>query len=108
MTTTTQRLDAMDLDDFRRPIHQIALSLTRNEDRLQDFEQEMACHFLTLPPGHTRSWYLTRLCSRVRDYRDRKMIDAPMGDNGRPIPGRRTICVGGLRELDQIHRRQAA
>ncbi|MFO7898089.1 MAG: hypothetical protein R6V58_03400 [Planctomycetota bacterium] len=92
------------LHDFKTSIHRLARSITRDEHTRQDLEQEMACHLLTLGGGQTRAWYRSRLCSRARDYRDRRVIDAPLGNDGRPALDRQTVCVGGLAELDHLAR----
>ncbi len=95
-------------DELGGTIRRLALSITRDEHLRRDLEQEMACHLLTLGGGRTRSWYLSRLASRARDYRDRRAIDAPLGDNGRAMLDRQTVAIGGLAELDRMQRRPAA
>ena len=93
---------------LERDIGRIAARVARNADVRAELRQEMRCCLLTLPPGKSRSFYLRALGRHAANYWGRTIIDAPLSRWGRPILDRRTICVGGLRELDQIHRRQAA
>jgi len=91
-----------------RDLDILAFRLARDPSTKDDLKQEMACYLLTLRPGQTRAWYLSQVGDHAKKYVGRSMIDAPLGPDGRPILTRKVICVGGLRELDQIHRRQAA
>ncbi|MFH1730713.1 MAG: hypothetical protein ABIF82_03550 [Planctomycetota bacterium] len=84
----------------------LAFRLARDPSAKDDLKQEMACHLLTLPPGQTRAWYLSRVGDHAKKHVGRCLIDAPLGPRGRPILERQTVAVGGLRELDHIHRRQ--
>ena len=89
-------------------IRVLALHLTKDESTTADLEQEMACHLLALPPGHTRAWYLSRVGDHARKYLGRCIVDAPLGPSGWPILARRTVAVGGLHELDHLCRQHAA
>jgi hypothetical protein len=95
-------------DAIRRDIDVIACRFAKDETTRQDLRQEMLCHLLALPTGKVRAFYMRSLARRAHTYWERTIVDAPLGPDGRAILERRTICVGGLRELDQIHRRQAA
>ena len=61
-----------------------------------------------LPRGQARKFYARAARRHAALYRARTMIDAPMGDDGWALLDRRTVYVGGLRELDALHRQQAA
>jgi DNA-directed RNA polymerase specialized sigma24 family protein len=86
----------------------VARHLTRDETTRADLVQEMACHLLTLPPGQTRAWYLSRAGDYAKKFLQRRVIDAPLDRRGRPDLTRRTVCVGGLHELDRLHQRRRA
>ena len=105
MTTTqavalTQKLE--------RDIGRIAARVTRNASARADLRQEIRCHLLTLPPDKSRSFYLRALGFHAAKYWGRTIIDAPLSRWGRPILNRRTIAIGGLRELDHAYGRKAA
>ncbi len=87
---------------LNRDIDFLAFNITRAASTRDDLKQEMACLLLTLPPGQTRAWYLSRLGDHARKYWGRRIVDAPLGRNGRPIMERRTTPVGGLAELDRL------
>ena len=89
-------------------INMIANALAHDDASRQDLRQEMKCRLLTLPQGRARRFYLHSLRNAALRHWGRKMIDAPLDRAGRPILERRTRAVGGLVELDCIHRRQSA
>jgi len=95
-------------EQLRPDIRILAVHVAKNRATAADLEQEMACHLLTLPPGQTRAWYLSRIGDHAKKYWGRRMVDAPLGPDGRPILKRQTIAVGGLHELDHLLRRHAA
>ena len=86
----------------------IACGFAADEVTRQDLRQEMLCHLLTLPPGKSRSFYAKSLTRRAYTYWARAIVDAPLGRCSRPILERKTVAVGGLAELDAIHRRLRA
>lgn len=86
----------------------IAFGIARDRADFEDLRQEMWCELLTLPTGHPRRFYLAALRRLALRYWGRSIIDAPLDPSGKPALHRRTICVGGLRELDRLCRREAA
>lgn len=107
MTGSLKQTHAL-LARLRRDIEVVAVHIARDSATKEELAQEMACRLLSLPPGQTRAWYLSRVGDHARKYWARTIIDAPISHKGYPILERRTVCVGGLRELDRIHRRQRA
>lgn len=100
--------DVFPAPDVRREIDVIAARLSKYEDARLDLRQEMVCHLLALPVGQAKRFYARSLQRHATLYYARVLLDAPMGKNGWPILERKTVPVGGLAELDRIHRRQAA
>ena len=92
----------------KRDIDVIACRFAKDETTRQDLRQEMRCHLLTLPPGKGRTFYFRSLSRQAYTYWAHKVLDAPSGPCGRPILERQTVAVGGLAELERIHRRQRA
>ena len=105
--TRANRLSAVRLESLAKDIDVLAFKISRDRSTKEDLKQEMACCLLALPPGQTRAWYLSRLGDHAKKYFGRSILDAPLGKCGRPILERQTVPVGGLAELDRIHRRQA-
>jgi len=93
---------------LQREIEVIAADLASDEHSRADLRQEMWCHLLPLPRRQAKKFYARAARRHAALYRARTMIDAPMGDDGWPILHRQTVTVGGLPELDRIHRRQRA
>ncbi len=91
-----------------RDIDILAFLVARDHADKLDLKQEMACLLLCLPPGQTRAWYLSRVGDHAKKYLGRHIIDAPLDKSGRPLLDRRTVSVGGLRELGRLCRREAA
>ena len=92
---------------LRRDIEIVAVHIANDADSKFELQQEMACELLSLPPGQTRAWYLSRVGDHARKYYFRKMQDIPLNHRGRPVLDRRTVCVGGLTELDRLSRHAA-
>jgi|GEM_PF-4361726 len=100
--------DVFPAPEVRREIDVIAARLSKDEDARRDLRQEMLCHLLALPAGQAKKFYARSLRRHAALYCARVLLDAPMGSNGWPLLGRQTVPVGGLAELDRIHRRHAA
>lgn len=96
------------VDRLKKDIEIVAVHIANDPDAKTELQQEMTCRLLSLPPGQTRAWYLSRIGDHARKYYFRRMMDVPLNHRGRPMLERRTVAVGGLAELDRIHRRQAA
>jgi len=86
----------------------IAGELVRDTPGQADLRQEMWCQLLSLPEGRPRRFYLRTLRRLALRYWGRQILDAPLDGHGAPILERQTAPVGGLAELDRIHRRHAA
>ena len=93
---------------LKKDIAMIAGELVRDTPGQADLRQEMWCQLLSLPEGRPRRFYLRTLRRVALRYWGRQILDAPLGRCGRPILERQTVPVGGLAELDRIHRQQAA
>jgi hypothetical protein len=89
-------------------IETVAVHIATCEEEKAELQQEMVCELLTLPPGHTRAWYLSRMGDCARKYYYRTMQDIPLNHAARPVFERRTLYVGGLAELDRISRLRRA
>ncbi len=99
---TTTRSTSTRLAELAQGVDVLAFRIAPDRVTKEDLKQEMACFLLTLPPGQTRAWYLSRVGDHARKYLGRRIIDAPLGPQGQPILERRTVAVGGLAELDRI------
>ncbi len=86
----------------------IAAGLATDEITREDLRQEMLCCLLTLRPGKSRAFYTKVLARRAFTYWANAILDAPLGPCSRPLLDRQTVAVGGLAELDRIHRRHRA
>lgn len=99
---------ARDLATFDGDIARIAATFAEEPDIREELRQEMYCRLLELPAGRSRGFYLRAVGLHAFNYWARSVLDAPLDRDGWPILTRRTRPVGGLAELDRIHRRRAA
>ena len=93
---------------LRSDVRRIARSVVRDPAGRDDLTQQMLLHLLSLPADRPRRFYLRALRRLAVRHWGRCLVDAPLDHSGQPILERQTVAVGGLRELDSIHRRQAA
>jgi hypothetical protein len=97
-----------DLKRFDRDIRMIACRFARDRATRNDLQQEMRLCLMALPEGKPRAFYRISLARCAHDYWARRVLDAPLDRQGRPILERRTVTAGGLAELDRLHQRRAA